>query len=261
MGGAMPNVRLKSMHVQTAAGTIAAVMLGAAVLLVSACGNPVAHVPEFPAANISASTVVPRLPTGQYRLIPLDQISIRFPFHPEREPKATSFPVQPDGNVVLDEIGPIRAAGLTPEELGKAIAERVSDRLRDPQVVVTVVQYAPRRVFVGGEVKQPGPVNIHDGMTPLQAIFDRGGFTPTAQMDSVILIRDAGSENPQIGKLDLTQAMDNAAPERVTLLANDVIYVPMSGIGRADLWVKQHIKDLIPWELFRPPTARDLMFR
>jgi hypothetical protein len=53
--------------------------------------------------------------------------------------------------------------------------------------------------------------------------------------------------------------MDNAAAERVTLLTNDVIYVPMSGVGRADLWVKQHIKDLIPWELMRPPTPAQLI--
>jgi hypothetical protein len=98
-------------------------------------------------------------------------------------------------------------------------------------------------------------------MTPLQAIFETGGFTPSAQMDSVILIRDAASENPQIGRLDLTQAMENGAAERVTLLANDVVYVPLSGIGRADLWVRQHIKELIPWEILRPPSARDIFLR
>jgi protein involved in polysaccharide export with SLBB domain len=237
------------------------ILVAMAFLIITGCSNPVAHVPEFPASNISATTVVPRLPSGSYRLIPLDQISIRFPYHPEVDPKATSIPVQPDGNVVLDGMGPIRAAGLTPEELSKAIAQQTSERLRDPQVVVTVVQYAPRRVFVGGEVRSPGVVTIQDGMTPLQAIFETGGFTPSAQMDSVILIRDASSENPQIGRLDLTQAMENGAAERVTLLANDVVYVPLSGIGRADLWVRQHIKELIPWEILRPPSARDIFLR
>lgn len=173
----------------------------------------------------------------------------------------TSIPVQPDGNILLDGLGAVPAAGFTPEELAKSIAQKSVDRLRDPQVVVTVTQYVPCKIFVGGEVRSPGPVVIHDGMTPLQAIFDRGGFTTGAQMDSVILIRDGGSENPQIGRLDLTQAMDKAVPERVTLLTNDVLYVPLSGVGRADLWVKQHIKDLIPWEILRPPSARDLIVR
>jgi hypothetical protein len=91
-------------------------------------------------------------------------------------------------------------------------------------------------------------------MTPLQAIFDRGGFTTVAQQDGVILIRDAASNDPQIGRLNLTEAMENASAERVILSANDVIYVPMTGIGRADLWVKQNIRDLVPWELMRPPS-------
>ena len=33
-------------------------------------------------------------------------------------------------------------------------------------------------------------------------------------------------------------------PERVTLLTNDVLYVPMSGIGEAGLWVKQHLRNI-----------------
>jgi polysaccharide export outer membrane protein len=183
-----------------------------------------------------------------YRLVPYDQISVRFPHHPEQDPK-TAIPVQPDGNINLDAVGTIRAAGLTPDELGKFIVDKTSDRLRDPQVIVTIVQYAPRRVFVGGEVNQPGPVLIQDGMTPLQAIFERGGFKDSAQRDSVVLIRDAGSENPQIGRVDLFQSLENGSPENITLLTNDVIYVPMTGISRVNVWVRQHLREILPTEL------------
>ncbi len=237
-------------------------IIAIAAVIFSACGNPVAHIPEFPRANFVPAGKIPgAVVSGQYKLIPYDQISIRFPFHPEQDPKSASIPVQPDGNVFLDGIGAVQAAGLAPEELAKIIAQKSSDRLRDPQVVVTIIQYAPRRVFVGGEVKSPGTVTIQDGMTPLQAIFDRGGFTTNAQTDSVVLIRDAASNDPQIGRMDLTQAMENATAERVILAANDVLYVPMTGVGRADLWVKQNIKDLIPWEILRPPTAGQLLLR
>jgi polysaccharide export outer membrane protein len=237
------------------------IVVALAILFLSACGNPVAHIPEFPRSNFVPAGKIPgAVPTGQYKLIPYDQISIRFPFHPEQDPK-TSIPVQPDGNILLDGIGAIQAAGMSSEELAKVIVQKSSDRLRDPQVVVTIVQYAPRRIFVGGEVKSPGTVTIQDGMTPLQAIFDRGGFTNIAQADSVVLIRDAASNDPQIGRLDLTQAMENAAAERIILTANDVLYVPMTGVGRADLWVRQNIRDLIPWEILRPPTPAQLLLR
>jgi protein involved in polysaccharide export with SLBB domain len=231
-----------------------------AALIFSACGNPVANIAEFPRADFVPASKIPGgvVVAGQYKLIPFDQISIRFPFHPEQDPK-TAIAIQPDGNIVLDGVGAIKAAGTTPEELAKVIVQKTSDRLRDPQVVVTIVQYAPRRVFVGGEVKSPGTVTMQEGMTPLQAIFDRGGFTTSAQMDGVVLIRDAASADPQIGRLDLTQAMENGEAERLILAANDVIYVPMTGIGRSNLWVKQHIRDLIPWEILRPPSIRDLV--
>jgi len=86
-------------------------------------------------------------------------------------------------------------------------------------------------------------------MTPVQAIFERGGFTDDAQKDSVILIRDTGGTEPIVGRINANQSLENGVPERITLSTNDVIYVPMSGIGRADLWVKQHLRDILPSEI------------
>ena len=215
----------------------------------TACSSPVAHLPEFRKSDVTTSQSIPAIKGGvYYRIVPYDQINVRFPYHPEQDPK-TMILVQPDGNINLDAVGTIKAAGLTPDELGRVIVEKVANRLRDPQVAVTVAQYAPRKVFVGGEVNQPGPVLIQEGMTPLQAIFDRGGFKDTAQRDGVVLIRDAGSESPQIGRIDLFTSLENGKPEVITLLTNDVIYVPMSGIGRVNTWIRQHLREILPMEL------------
>lgn len=256
------------------------ITLAAIYLFAYGCANPVAHIPEFQ-KNDLARGGAPRVPSGPgavdqsyYKLVPYDGISITFPRHPEYNSAVpvTSGPavfgapeqsgnvantrgaiiVRPDGNITLEGIGSIRAAGFSPDELSKAIAQRYSDRMKDPEVVVTIVQFAPRKVYVGGEVKNPGAVFITEGivMTPMQAIFDRGGFTDTAQNDSVVLIRDGGSGNPQIGRINVSQALENAIAEHVMLVPNDVIYVPMSGIGRADLWVRQHLREILPVELF-----------
>ena len=227
------------------------------ILMLTACSNPVSHLPEFRPTAVTTPQPIPAVKGGAYyRLVPYDQINVRFPYHPEQDakptgldPKATGIQIQPDGNITLDVVGTIRAAGLTPDELGKLIADKASNRLRDPQVIVTIVQYAPRRVFVGGEVNQPGPVLIQEGMTPVQAIFERGGFKDTAQKDGVVLIRDAGSASPQIGRIDLFTSLENGKAEDVTLLTNDVIYVPMSGIGRVSTWIRQHLREILPIEL------------
>jgi len=222
-----------------------------------ACANPVAHIPEFNTDQISQFRASGQS-RGLYKMIPGDTVSVRYPYDAEHDTKAPLV-IQPDGNVIIEGIGVLQASGKTPEELAKIVAEKSRARMRDPEVVVNIVQFAPRRIFVGGEVKNPGIVQFQDGLTPIQAIFDRGGFTDTAQKDSVILIRDAASKEPKIGRLNALKTIEGGNSLEFALSADDVIYVPMSGIGRADLWVKQHLRDIIPSELIRPPNYSSFM--
>jgi len=220
-----------------------------AFLLIVACSNPVAHIPEINPDQLRAKPVQDPPPTEQtYKLVPYDLITIRFTYHPEQDPK-TPVVIRPDGNITLDGIGAVRAAGLTPEELGKELGMKSSRRLRNPEVLVTLTQFAPRRIYVGGQVKAPGVIQFQGDMTPLQAILDRGGFTSEAQLDSVILIRNTGGPEPIIGRINVIQGLEDGRPEKITLVTNDILYVPMSGIARADLWVKQHLRDILPYEI------------
>ena len=220
-----------------------------AFLVIVACSNPVAHIPEINPEQLRARPVKDPPPTERtYKMVPYDLVMVRFTYHPEQDPKVP-VAVRPDGNITLDGVGSIRAAGLTPEELGKEIAAKSSKRLKDPEVIVTITQFAPRRVYVGGQVKSPGIVEFKGDMTPVQAIFERGGFTDDAQRDSVILIRDTGGLEPIVGRINANQSLENGVPEKISLVTNDVLYVPMSGIGRADLWVRQHLRDILPSEI------------
>ena len=91
-------------------------------LLIIACSSPVAHIPEINPEQLRAAPINDPPPTERtYKMVPYDTIMVRFTYHPEQDPKAP-VAVRPDGNITLDGIGSIRAAGLTPEELGKEIA-------------------------------------------------------------------------------------------------------------------------------------------
>jgi polysaccharide biosynthesis/export protein PslD len=219
-----------------------------AFLVIVACSNPVAHIPELNPEQLRARPVN-QPPTEQtYKMVPYDSITVRFTYHPEQDPKGP-ISIRPDGQITLDATGTVQAAGRTPEELGKEIAAKSSTRLRNPEVLVTVTQYAPRKIYVGGSVKAPGIAQFQGEMTPLQAILDRGGFSDDAQKDSVILIRNTGGPEPIIGRINVIQGLEDGIPEKITLLTNDILYVPMSGIARADLWVKQNLNDIIPYGL------------
>jgi polysaccharide biosynthesis/export protein PslD len=219
-----------------------------ALLVIVACSNPVGHIPEINPEQLRATSVNQR-PTEQvYKMVPYDSITVRFTYHPEQNPPGP-IAIRPDGQIILDATGAVQAAGRTPEELGKEIAAKSSTRLRDPEVLVTVTQFAPRKIYVGGSVRAPGIATFQGEMTPLQAILDRGGFSDDAQKDSVILIRNTGGPEPIIGRINVIQGLEDGIPEKITLLTNDILYVPMSGIARADLWVKQNLNDIIPYGL------------
>jgi hypothetical protein len=66
----------------------------------------------------------------------------------------------------------------------------------------------------------------------------------------VILVRTGGSEKKFIArKLNLAQTTNDGVKEPVALAPHDVIFVPRTEVADANIWVRQHISDMIP--LFR----------
>ena len=67
---------------------------------------------------------------------------------------------------------------------------RLQRYLRDPKLSVRVLAYRSKRVYVDGEVKQPGVQAINDlPMTLTEAINRAGGMNPIADQSRVLLTR------------------------------------------------------------------------
>lgn len=196
------------------------------------------RLPPLDAPLQSEELVLP----GEYRVQPGDLLRIKFLYHPELDVK---IPVRPDGDITIQVAGQIHAAGLTTAELEKVLEQRSSDRLREPEISVIVAQLADRRVYVGGEVRIPGFVAYRPGITPLQAIMDRGGFTDTARIDSVLRLCPSQSDF-QGTRLDLSKPLSDGTPEGTELLGGDVLFVPRSFIGDVDAFVRLYIRGVLP---------------
>src|SRR5277367_1161961 len=70
-----------------------------------------------------------------------------------KEPSLSgTFPVRPDGMISLVLVGDVPAAGLTPMQLGKDIAEHLKKYIQDPSVSVVVTAVNSQRIFMIGEV-------------------------------------------------------------------------------------------------------------
>jgi len=214
-------------------------VLGACALLWSLTWGCAARPVDLPPLDVSFAPP-DASESPDYRIQPGDTLRIKYLYHPELN---TKVPVSPGGDVTLDVAGTVRAIGLTPAELEEVIRDRSSHRLRDPAISVTIANLGERTVWVGGAVRAPGAVVYRDGMTPLQAIMERGGFLTTARIDSVLrLSRESGT------RLDFTEPLSKGTPEGITLAVNDVIYVPRTFIGDVNVFVQQYIRGILPIE-------------
>ena len=215
-----------------------------AVLLVfSACAGERREEAVAPLPPIAA----PVLPgaaqdSALYKIKPGDQLRVKFLYHPELDVK---IPVSPDGVIFIPGVGEVSAEGKTAEVVAAEVERISSDQLRDPEVTVIVAEFGDRVVYVGGEVRLPGPVRYREGMTPLQAILDRGGFTEVARVDSVLHLSPNGSTY-SARRLNYTRDVNQGDPELATMAVYDVVFVPRTFIGDANAFVRLYIRGLLP---------------
>jgi protein involved in polysaccharide export with SLBB domain len=179
---------------------------------------------------------------GLYVLQIGDDISIRVFKVPELD---EAVKVRPDGKISVMLLSDIDAAGLTTRELGDVLLKRYAEFFKDPQVSVILKTFANLRVYVGGEVGQPGPVPLSGQMTVVGAVFHAGGLKNSARMDSVVLVRNDGHEQPSVRRINLKDVFAKGTPD-IALQPFDVVYVPESRIRRVDRFVDEYIRQLIP---------------
>jgi len=215
----------------------------AGTLLVGAWIGCAAKPNQAPLPQVAEPLTPDLVNTGQYRLEAGDVLRIKFIYQPEMDVKVQ---IDPNGNIDIPGVGELQAAGKTADELAKDVQTVSSVNLRDPEVTVIVAELGPRKVYVGGEVRLPGPVVYKVGMTPLQAILDRGGFTEVARTDSVLHVSSKGN-SVEATRLDFSGALKKGTPELNALAVDDVIYVPRTFIGDTDAFVRLYIRDLMPW--------------
>lgn len=184
------------------------------------------------------------LPTGAYRIQLGDLLAIRFFNNPEFNQEAT---VRPDGKITLPYIDDVQVAGLTPSEVDASITEQFRRVLLRPEITIIVREFAGQRVYVGGEVSEPGLIPLTGRTTALQAILSAGGFLDTARVNQVLLIR-RGRDNRHAGHaLDLTRVLRTGQIDAdVMLQPSDVVYVPKTRIAKVNQFVDQYIRRLLP---------------
>lgn len=202
-------------------------------LLAVAVSPAAAQVPEAAGAAVSAYTIQ----RG-------DELSIKVFGRSELDDTVV---VRPDGRITAPLVDDVEAAGLTVPALDAVLTAALARYYRDPDVTVIVRRMANLKVFVGGEVGQPGVIAIAGELTALGAVYQAGGFRPTARTDSVMLLRQSEEQKPLIVKLDLKRL--EKAHAMMTLQPHDVVFVPMSRIANVNRFIDHYARQLLPISL------------
>jgi len=174
-----------------------------------------------------------------------DMLDIRHFYNPELN---VLLPVRPDGRIALELIGDVQAAGLPISDLTAILIQRYATFVRQPEVAVIVKEFGGNRVYVAGEVNQPGVLATNGHLTILQAIIQAGGYKRSAELRSVVVLRNQGTASPVFLTVDLKDSLEQPGPHMNDTLLRpyDIVFVPQTRVSRMADLVDQYVDDLLP---------------
>lgn len=131
-----------------------------------------------------------------------------------------------DGQINFPKLGPIAVAGQRFETVRQQLAERVSRELIGVQSSISLGELRSVRVFLLGDVRQPGSYTVSSLATITNLLFVGGGITEVGSLRKVQLKRNG----QLIQTLDLySLLLRGDSSGDVRLQPGDVVFVPPVG--------------------------------
>jgi polysaccharide export outer membrane protein len=190
-------------------------------------GAPVAAASDYVVATPTIQ-VEPAGSQNSYRLRARDFIRILVINEPDTQIERR---INSDGTVdipFLKKLVPV--AGLTLTQAQVELSNQFRVYFKKPQVTISIVTYAERRVYVSGYVGKPGPVSIppEETLTLGRALSMAGGVLPRGNRSDVAIKRSRDGFTSVISK-DVRRIDDGDEPDFI-LEDEDQIYVRDSRI-------------------------------
>lgn len=233
-----PDGRVQLLWLRTLRGTLT--LSAAAILAACTSTSNMPLAPPVPVENISYVSNLP-----PYRIQVGDVLEVRLMLNPELNEEVT---VRPDGHISTTVAPDERAAGRTVAELDAALRQDYSKDLRNPRISVIVKSFSPTRIYVAGEVNDPGEfINVGPTLTLSQAIARAGGHKISGDTQAVFIIRRGPNDVPIFLRTEYSSVIhgENALAD-VRLAPYDVVYVPKTGIAEVFKFFNQYVQQFVP---------------
>jgi polysaccharide export outer membrane protein len=153
----------------------------------------------------------------------------------QEEDLASVTRIDARGRVNLPLIGEIAIGGLTVIEAQTAIENAYKDGrfLRNPQVTVSVEEYAPREVSIQGQIRNAGryTLPIESTLSVVELVTKAGGITDIGKGSAVTVTRILPNGTKKVFTVDVDSVIkgkkDTKTDDSALLLQpGDIVYVP-----------------------------------
>jgi polysaccharide export outer membrane protein len=134
--------------------------------------------------------------------------------------------VDRQGRVTLPEAGPVLVSGRSLGEVQQAVQRAIGAQYRDTSTDVSVSRLRTIRIYVVGEVEEPGAYDISSLSTALNALVGAGGVTPRGSLRSLKHMRGK-QELEEIDAYDLL--LHGVSADARRLENGDTLMVPPVG--------------------------------
>jgi polysaccharide biosynthesis/export protein PslD len=151
--------------------------------------------------------------------------------------------ILPDGRIALPLIPPVMAAGKSLEDLAGEINALYQEDFRNLKISLMLDSLAGNRVFVFGEVRNPGPIVMNGPMTVLQAVAQAGGNLETGSLEEVRVVYADQSGQTRVKTVNLAGlASQDTLSEDQLLPTNATIYLPPTSAARMGRNIDQIVR-------------------
>jgi polysaccharide export outer membrane protein len=161
--------------------------------------------------------------------------------------------VDRQGRVTLPEAGPLLVSGSSLGEVQQSIQKAIGTQYRDTSADVSVSRLRTVRVYIVGEVEEPGAYDISSLSTALNALVAAGGVTPRGSLRSLKHMRGR-QEVEEIDAYDLL--LHGVTPDAKRLENGDTLLVPPAG---AQATVTGMVRRPAIYELHGEKTVADVL--
>ena len=171
-----------------------------------------------------------------------DVVEVKFTYTPQYNETQT---ISPEGLISLPLVGEVSALGKTRTELRQELIKLCTPHLKNPEIQVLARKQIKRRVYVAGQVNKPGAVEMPGDMTVLEAITEAGWVDVKTAAQYILIIRQQKGESYG-AVLKMKDTLEGKKTAAFYLQPQDIVFVPRSGVNKANQWIDQHINKMVP---------------